>query len=142
MNIAVQKLYPGTRYLSHRLDKEKLVIELESIQEVGECPYCGKVSSKVHSYYSRKFSDLPLKRYQTEVRLLCKKFFCLNDECKHRTFSESFGFIKPLALKTDRLVKEILDIYENNSSRKASLILSEMGISACKATVCNLKNKH
>jgi transposase len=142
MNSTVQKLYPGTRYVSHCLDKERLLIEIESTQKTGTCPYCGGVSSKVHSYYRRKFADLPLNGYQTEVHLVCKKFFCLNDECKHRTFSEAFGFIKPLALKTDRLVEEILEVYENNSSRRASSILGDRGISACKATVCNLKNKH
>ena len=99
------------------------------------------MSSKVHSYYQRKFSDLPIDEFQTEIYLTCKKFFCINKECKRKTFSENFDFIKPSEAKTNRLINEILNIYQNHSSRKASLLLGKMGISACKATVCNLKNK-
>jgi transposase len=141
MKELVQRLFSGTEYLSHKLEGDELVLELESVQEESSCPYCNLSSDKVHSRYQRKFSDLPIKGYPTTVILHCRKFFCRNQECKHQTFTESFDFIEPLESKTERLIFEILRISENNSSRKASAILADMGIKTSRATICNLKNK-
>lgn len=141
MEKLVRKLFSGTEYLSHRLESEELILELEAVQSESVCPHCHEKSSKVHSRYQRKFSDLPIKGHPTKVILNCRKFFCTNPNCEHKTFTENFDFIQPMELKTDRLIAEILRVSENYSSRKAKAILEEEGIKISKATICNLKNK-
>jgi len=137
----INNLFEGTNYVSHLIEDQNLTVVLESTQETNLCPYCGTVSKRVHSYHIRKFTDLPINGHKTYVRLYNKKFFCNNKECNHTTFSEIFSFIKPLEMKTNRLIDKILEIYENHSSRKAAILLQEFGVSASKATICNLKNK-
>lgn len=141
MEELVRKLFNGTEYLSHRLESEELILELESVQEEAECPYCKAKSSRVHSHYQRKFFDLPIKGHPTKVILHCRKFFCDNADCRFKTFTENFDFIQPMELKTDRLISEILKVSETHSSRKAKVILEDEGIKISKATICNLKNK-
>lgn len=141
MQDKIKSLFEGTKYVSHRIDEDHVTIVIESTQEKNVCPYCGIESEKIHSYRIRKFTDLPIDGYKVNVHLRCKKFFCINPECNHKTFSEIFTFIKPLEMKTDRLIEKILEIFAYNSSRKATLLLHEMGINTCKATICNLQNK-
>lgn len=142
MRELVRKLFGGTEYLSHRLESEELVLELESVQKEAECPHCKEKSSRVHSRYLRKFADLPIKGHPTRVLLHCRKFFCDNPFCRYKTFTENFAFIRPMESKTQRLISEILKVSGNNSSRKAKAILAEKGIKISKATICNLKNKN
>ena len=141
MQDKIKVLFEGTKYISHQIEGDVLTIVIESTQEYNTCPYCGRVSDKVHSYRIRKFNDLPIEGYKVNAHLRCKKFFCINDKCDHKTFSEIFTFIKPLEMKTNRLIEKILEIFAYNSSRKATILLQEIGINTCKATVCNLRNK-
>jgi transposase len=138
----VNKLLPGTKYVSHSIEDGVLTVILESVQNLNLCPYCGTESTRIHSYHIRKFSELPIDGHIVNVRLYNKKFFCVNKSCNHTTFSENFDFIRPLEMKTNRLIDKILEISENSSMRKSAIMLKELGVVTCKATICNLKNKH
>ena len=60
---------------------------------------------------------------KSKIIIQNRKMFCLNPECKHTTFAETFDFIKPKAKKSNRLLDKIIDVSLNVSSVNASDIL-------------------
>jgi transposase len=64
---------------------------LLSSSALGNCPICGKPSSKVHSYYERKVQDLPISGKMVKLSITTRKFFCLEDTCPRKVFAERFG---------------------------------------------------
>ena len=105
------------------------------------CPYCGKVSSKIHSVYQREIQDIPIQNKQTIVLLNTRKMFCSNPACDHKTFSERFDFIASRERKTKRLVNKILLTSTKVSSISASALLKERSIKVCKSSICDLLKK-
>ena len=54
----------------------------------GLCPYCGKISFKVHSKYNRVITDLPILGKKVVLHMQTRKFFCHNPMCGKKTFAE------------------------------------------------------
>lgn len=55
------------------------------------CPYCGHQSDRIHSRYIRTLCDLPAFGKEIHLRFHARRFFCLNDECRKKTFAEQPG---------------------------------------------------
>ena len=70
-----------------------------------------------------------------------RKFFCNNENCARKTFSEKFAFIEDKAKKTKRLENEIINLSKNMSSISASKLLGENIATVGKSTVCNILKK-
>ena len=49
------------RYISHEIKEANITIRVKSVSKQSKCPYCGEVSKKVHSLYTRKLQDLPIQ---------------------------------------------------------------------------------
>ena len=128
-------------YISHKNDGNYLIIHMESVEERAKCPYCGKVSYKVHSHYTRKLQDLPIQAKKVKLVINIKKFFCLNKNCEHKTFAESYSFFDPKATKTKRLQEEILKVSLTQSSLSAAQYLRSGVADVGKSTICNLLKK-
>ncbi|MDR1617215.1 MAG: transposase family protein [Syntrophomonadaceae bacterium] len=60
------------------------------------CPYCATPSTKVHSCYPRKFSDLPIQGKKVTIIIENRKMFCQNPDCGHKTFAEKFCFYRKM----------------------------------------------
>lgn len=58
---------------------------------LGECPYCGTKSDRVHSRYTRTISDLSILGHRVLITFEARKFFCDNPECHKKTFAEQPG---------------------------------------------------
>ena len=128
-------------YIEHMVEPDIIIIRAESSKTTGICPYCGVESTSVHSVYERKLQDLPIQGKKTVLLINRRKFFCLNKDCKHRTFAEQFCFLKPCARKTDRLQTEILAVSLTQSSLSASKFLRRNVANVGKSTICNLLKK-
>jgi len=59
--------------------------------EYGICPYCETKSYNVHSHYIRHVFDLPILGKSSVLHLRMRKFFCIDPDCKYRTFEEQPG---------------------------------------------------
>lgn len=70
-----------------------------------------------------------------------RKMFCINPECSHTTFAETFSFIRPKAKKSSRLLDKIVDVSLNVSSVNAADILRDGIVDVGKSTICNLLKK-
>jgi hypothetical protein len=87
------------RYICHESDDTALTIHIESTNIETACPYCGTVSGKVHSRYTRKLQDLPIQGKKVNLMLANRKYFCINTQCGHKTFAEQFAFFEPNRLE-------------------------------------------
>jgi len=120
MNEFIEMLDPNLRYIDHKFKNDELIIQVESLRSAIICPYCGKVSTKIHSTYQRQFQDLSIMDKKVIILLNNRKMFCTNLECSHKTFAERFDFLAIKARKTERLMERILNISANVSSLTAA----------------------
>lgn len=81
--------------IRYKLKNQQVIFEVKSSREKVPCPYCGKVSSKIHSVYQREIQDIPIQDKQTIVLLNTRKMFCSNPACDHKTFLRDLILLRP-----------------------------------------------
>lgn len=128
-------------YIEHEIIDQCIYIRVASRRTEMQCPYCGKLSAKIHSTYERSFQDLPIQGLKVVLILNSRKVFCRNPECSHTTFAERFGFLSGKSKKTKRLEAEIIRLSLNMSSVAAAEMLSQNVVSIGKSTICRLLKK-
>lgn len=106
-----------------------------------ECPYCGEISNSIHSRYVRTLSDLPIQNNEVKLLLFARKFFCLNQNRKHKTFGERYNFVEPKAIRTKRLTEYINSIGLRDNSIDTVRTLKEAGIKVSRNTVLRIVKK-
>lgn len=75
-----------------------LVVHLTSTATTAYCPLCGQASKRIHSRYFRRLTDLPVAGQPFQWHLQVHKFFCENQACERRIFTERFEqHIRPYA---------------------------------------------
>lgn len=112
----LERLLPNVPFL--RLDGYKIdesaayfVMHLSSTQTIVPCPICSRTTQRVHSRYERTLADLPCTDFRLVLVIHVGKFFCLNDNCYRRIFTERLPqFALPWARKTERFVDQIRSI--------------------------------
>ena len=62
--------------------------ELRASQPSSLCPCCGRRSFRVHSRYWRTIADLPWEGIPVRILLQARKFFCADERCSRRIFTE------------------------------------------------------
>jgi transposase len=65
-----------------------VLVELRAHQSSSSCPSCGRRSFRVHSRYRRTIADLPWEGVPVKIWLGARKFFCDEDRCSRRIFTE------------------------------------------------------
>jgi transposase len=83
---------------------DQLVTMLRAAGKKQACPICRHRSQKVHSRYRRYLSDLPWRGIPVRIELRVRRFFCGNDSCRQRIFTERLpGTVQRYARRTLRL---------------------------------------
>ncbi len=83
----------------------QVMIRVSCVAVTATCPTCGHVSNRVHSRYERRLQDLPWQGLRVMVLWTSRRWFCDQDECPHRIFTERLPEVgAPHARKTQRLV--------------------------------------
>ncbi len=141
MDEFIKLLDPSLDYISHEIIGDTIFIRVASNRDEVVCPYCGHTSSKRHSAYERSFQDLPVMGMKSRIVIRNRKMFWINPECSHRTFAETFGFIRPKAQKSSRLQEKIIDVSLNVSSVSAASILKDGIADVGKSAICSLLKK-
>ena len=89
----------------------QIVVTVRSVQAVGCCPGCGALTRRVHSRYERTLKDLPLSQFRLVIVLEVGKFFCSNDTCLRRIFTERLPtIVAPWGRRTLRYAKQLTAI--------------------------------
>ena len=141
MDELVKLLDTSLKYISHEIVDSTMYIRVESILSEVPCPFCGQMTSKVHSRYERSFQDLPIQGKEVIFILENRKMFCRNPECKYTTFAERFKFLSEKSKKTKRLEQYIVHLSLNMSTVAAAELLSRTSVKAGRSTVSNLIKK-
>lgn len=142
MDELIKMLNSNLSYIGHSIKDDTLTISVESKNKEVRCPFCGELSTRVHSIYQREFQDLPVMDKKVIIELNTRKMFCDNHECNHKTFAERFNFISYKARKSERLIHKILDLSASVSSVTAAELISEGTATVGKSTICSLLKKN
>ena len=65
-----------------------IIAHLTSTSVSACCPLCGQTSTRIHPRYHRRLMDLPVAGQPFVWQLRVRKFFCDNDACDQRIFTE------------------------------------------------------
>ncbi len=109
----LQHLLPSQSNLnleSWNLDSinHQMTLNVSSTQAVATCPLCNNATHRIHSRYERTLKDLRCVNYGLTILLQVAKFFCLNDGCKRRIFTERLPQVTlPWARRTCRLAENL-----------------------------------
>lgn len=141
MENIIKLLDENLAFIDYKLVEDTLYISVKSKTMEAVCPYCGEVSSRVHSHYPKSFQDLPVQGKKVIILLDNRKMFCNNPECSHTTFAETFSFIEPKSKKTRRLKEQIVSLSKNLSSVNAEKYCRENVVRIGKSTICELLKK-
>ena len=71
-----------------QITAERTVILTRTTSVSAACPACGRLSSRIHSRYTRTLADLPGHGRPVQLRLDVRRFFCDSDGCCRRVFAE------------------------------------------------------
>lgn len=110
------QLLPSPEHLqfqNYELDSKRRQIRVvvESIQKTVRCPVCGQVAYRMHSSYERTLADLPWADYQIRIQLTVGKFFCDQEACERKIFTERIAEVMaPWARRTQRLAAQLTGI--------------------------------
>jgi transposase len=110
MDVRIQYLLsdcPFVKVVQIQLSEGGVVlVEAESRAAEAACPYCGRLSDRIHGRYTRHVQDLPCQDRQATLRLQVRKFVCANPECCRLIFCERIpDLLAPHARTTERLTE-------------------------------------
>jgi len=142
MREIVAMLDENLTYLAHDVFEDYIVVVVESSRDEVCCPYCSRMSSRVHSTYERSFQDLPIQGKKVFISIINRKYFCDNRNCPNKTFAESYDFLKPKSKKSERLINEIMKLSTEVSSVNASRMLKDGVVDVSKSTICDMLKKN
>ena len=89
----ISQIYLSSELVIHEVVHDSNVFHLyaSSSLDHGICPYCGHVSTQVHSKYFRTIQDMSIFGERVILHLEVRKFFFHNDDCRRNTFAEQPG---------------------------------------------------
>lgn len=79
---------PGLRLDDLVLTPTTVVALLLSTSSTAACPRCGITTDRIHSHYRRTVADLPCHGRILALRLLVRRFRCINPACTQHIFCE------------------------------------------------------
>ena len=122
-------LLDENHYVYDHIDNDdSLHIYIKSKKHDCTCPVCGKISTKLHATYKRKFQDTPIRCKQTFLHANVYKYDCENPECECKVFMEDLPFAKASQVRTDALNTLIIAVSMFLSNEGASKVLALLGV--------------
>ena len=91
-NFQISSLIPsGLVVDSFNEDNDAFIVTAHAIAGSAACPMCVSSSSRIHSRYTRRISDLPCSGRGLRLRVVARRFHCDNSLCRRQIFAERFG---------------------------------------------------
>jgi len=118
------------------LGREQIVMVLRPSRDQSHCPACHRPSSRIHSWYRRRLSDLPWEGIEVRIELRVRRFFCDADVCPQRIFTEQLSKTAPrYARRTSRLSLALEQITLALGGSAGARLAEQLGIKASDATL-------
>lgn len=104
-------------------------VSVYSRMESATCPICGRNSTRIHSRYNRRLSDLPWQGLSVVLIWRSRKFFCRYDDCQRTIFVERLPqVVRPHGRRTQRLSVAIRCIALACGGEGGSRLASRLGM--------------
>ena len=117
-------------------------VTASSDSNVARCSNCGIASRSVHSHYTRQLRDLPVQGQIVELRVLARRFRCLNAECPKRIFTEPLGELaQRYAQRTGRLTDVLEALILRVSSTTAAALAERLSLPTSPRTLLRLVDR-
>jgi transposase len=107
-----------------------------------KCPNCGRHSKRVHDFYIRTISDLPVFQNRTIILLKTRKFKCGNNRCQRKVFSEQTPDILRYSRRTRRATNILETFAIELTGRLGSIISKQLHITVSSSTITRLAHGH
>lgn len=116
-----------------------ITVKVSSVQTKVTCPICDFPTTKIHSHYERKLADLSWANYSTSLELRVRKFFCINNECFRRIFTERLpNTVVPWARRTIRFASQLKNIGLALGGTAGIRLSKQLGLKTSRNTLLNL----
>jgi transposase len=116
-------------------DEQSLIAIVATTSSGALCPLCQCCSQSIHSRYTRVVADLPWAGWGVRLELHVRRFFCQNQECKRRIFTERLpGVVAPSARRTTRLTDLLTLIGFALGGEEGNCLVERMGLEATPET--------
>ena len=110
------------------LRPQSIALHLDPVRRAVACPICNTTSTRIHSRYQRTPWDLPWVIWPVQLIVHARKFFCDNQECSRRIFTESFpGVLERYARQTTRFKRTLLELAYASSGEMAARLSHHLG---------------
>lgn len=114
----------------------RLIMRLRPARKQSACPACRRSSRRVHSWYQRRLSDLPWEGIPVRIELHVRRFFCDNDGCGQRIFTERLAETAPwYARRTRRQNAALEQIAAVLGGAAGSRLAAQLGVLASDSTL-------
>jgi transposase len=103
------------------------------------CPTCGQESHRLHSYYTRRPTDLPVSGQTVRLCLRVRRFRCQNQACQQQTFVEPLPEAVPRYGRQTKRFSTTLRLFAVAVSGQAgSRLLKHLGMAVSGETLRRL----
>ena len=128
--------------IHHRVGDTAIQIGLLATQTVERCPQCQMPANKVHSFYQRTLSDLPICGKAVSLRIHLRKFFCRNDQCPRKIFAQTApGSFVPYARRLNRAWQPLQAFALLTGARPAARLCELIGQPVSHSTLLRISRK-
>ncbi len=103
-----------------------------------KCPSCGKYSKRVHDYYYRAITDLPVFQNRTVILLKTRKFKCGNNRCHRKVFSEHTPDMLWYSRRTRRATRILETFSIELTGRLGSILSKQMHLTVSSSTITRI----
>jgi len=117
-------------------EQNDIVVQLMTAKVSCACPICDNYCHRIHSKYDRWIAGLPWSCFAVKIKLTARKFFCDNENCIRKLFTERFKEgLAPYARRTNRLKNLLQEIGFATGGNAGSILSKKLKISVSSSTV-------
>ena len=106
------------------------------------CPLCGRYSKRVHDYYFRTITDLPVFQNRSIILLRTRKFLCVNKHCLRKVFSEQTPDTIRYSRRTKRANRILETFAIELTGRLGSILAEQLHITVSSSTITRIAHGH
>ncbi|WP_245714169.1 ISL3 family transposase [Nocardia vaccinii] len=122
-----------------RAEADTVVVDAVVATSTAHCGGCGTPSGRVHSRYRRQLADAAVAGRKMVLRLVVRRFFCVNTGCRAKTFAEQVdGLTVKRSRRTDQLTAMLTRIAIALAGRAGARMAAQLGLPASRDTLLRL----
>lgn len=137
----LQKLDENLQLIHSYQEDNHLTFILKLQSKSAACPICGHLSFRPHSSYTRVVHDLPLQDSDVTLIIQLHKWFCDQESCQSKVFTERIPWLKPYHRKTDRLEEVLRTLAFSMSCLQAEKVCKQLHIPTSHDTLLSIIRK-